>query len=495
MFNGRVVKKLARIEQAMLQARNYEEWQQLALEHDTLSRAEAWKASVDSEMYDANQISARYRRMKDCMEKDDYEELLFTLNEGIHGNMAGMGSARLYTRARFGTKKLIVDFVELIAAALHRLVEAPDSLISREHKLNFFRRASHCYGRSALSLSGGAGLIYFHHGVIDSLLEADLMPRVLSGASAGSWVCAQIGTLTDDELKGYFRDKRYDGRFFKAAELLKSRASATVASARDDMIDSFVGDMTFEEAYEHTGRHINISVAPHEKHQKSRLMNAMTSPNVTIRSAVKASSSPSGLAPPVQLEAKDSRGRLKAYLPGRRWVDGSTAEDLPFKRLARLYGVNHFIVSMINPAGLLYTMELNPKNEENLFRSMKRLYFTALKESVRNLRRWSGDQSLLGPMDFALGGLYQVLDQSYVGDINISLDLKHLRVRKLLYQYKNDAEIQEVYRAGQTAAWPKLEQIRMATLISNEIDACLEKLEVDAISRDGAALAFNHPIL
>jgi len=476
-------------------ARSYEEWRDIAGQLDEVSGANKWKASADSEYFDANQISARYRRMKDCMDKGNYEELLFTLNEGIHGNMAGMGSAQLYGHTRLGTKQLIVDFVELIASALRSLVDAPEAIISKEQKRNFFRRASHCYGRSALSLSGGAGLIYFHHGVVDALSAEDLLPRIISGSSAGSWMCAQIGTLSDSELKGYFSAKRYDGRFFKASELLRARSGQVVASARDDMIDSFVGDMSFEEAYEHTGRHINISIAPHEKHQKSRLMNAMTSPNVTIRSAVKASSSPSGLAPPVQLEAKDSRGRLKAYLPGRLWVDGSTADDLPFKRLARLYGVNHFVVSMINPAGLLYTLELNSKNQESLFRSAKRVYFTALKESVRNVRRWSAGNPLLSSMDLALGGLYQVLDQSYVGDINISLDLKHLRLRNLLYQYANDGEIQEVYRAGLEASWPKLEQIRMASLISKEIDACLESLEIDSIQQSGQAIALSHPIL
>ena len=73
--------------------------------------------------------------------------------------------------------------------------------------------------------------------------------------------------------------------------------------------------------------------------------------------------------------------------------------------------------------------------------------------------------------------------------------MQHLRLRKLLYQYRSDDEIQEVYRAGLTATWPKLEQVRMASLIGKEIDVCLEKLEVEAIQRDGARLAFNHPIL
>ncbi|AKH68703.1 putative esterase of the alpha-beta hydrolase superfamily [Spongiibacter sp. IMCC21906] len=495
MIKFPISSRWSRLESALATAGTYDEWRELAGQLDELSGANKWKASIDSEYFDANQISMRYRRMQDCLDNGDYEELLFTLNEGIHGNMAGMGSAALYSRARFGTKQLIVDFVELIASALRRLVDAPEAVISKEQKRNFFRRASHCYGRSALSLSGGAGLIYFHHGVVDALLAEDLLPRVISGASAGSWVCAQIGTLSDRELNGYFKNKRYDGRFFKFSELIRERSSQVVASARDDMIDSFVGDMSFEEAYEHTGRHINISIAPHEKHQKSRLMNAMTSPNVTIRSAVKASSSPSGLAPPVQLEAKDSRGRLKAYLPGRYWVDGSTADDLPFKRLARLYGVNHFIVSMINPAGLLANMEPGFSSQENIFRSVKRVYFSALKESVRNVRRFSSKTAITSSIDYMLSSFYQVLDQSYAGDIDITLSLKHLRLRNLLYQYANDGEIEAIYRGGLEASWPKLEQIRMASLISKEIDNCLERLEIDAIHQAGHDALLHHPLL
>ncbi len=74
---------LSRLESALASARNYEEWRELAGRLDEVSGANKWKASADSEHFDANQISARYRRMKDCLDKGDYEELLFTLNEGI----------------------------------------------------------------------------------------------------------------------------------------------------------------------------------------------------------------------------------------------------------------------------------------------------------------------------------------------------------------------------------------------------------------------------
>ena len=53
--------------------------------------------------------------------KHDYHGLLFTLNEGIHGNMGGMGNAALYHRAAFGTKQLIEDYVDEIVDALELL--------------------------------------------------------------------------------------------------------------------------------------------------------------------------------------------------------------------------------------------------------------------------------------------------------------------------------------------------------------------------------------
>lgn len=44
-----------------------------------------------------------------------------------------------------------------------------------------------------LRLSGGAYLGYYHMGVVNALFQEALLPRVLSGASAGSIMTAVIG--------------------------------------------------------------------------------------------------------------------------------------------------------------------------------------------------------------------------------------------------------------------------------------------------------------
>jgi TAG lipase / steryl ester hydrolase / phospholipase A2 / LPA acyltransferase len=51
----------------------------------------------------------------------------------------------------------------------------------------------------------------------------------------------------------------------------------------------------------------------------------------------------------VTLAARDRHGERQPYVPSRQWVDGSVTDDLPAKRLIRLYGVNHFITSQTNP--------------------------------------------------------------------------------------------------------------------------------------------------
>ena len=82
--------------------------------------------------------------------------MLYALNEGIHGNMGGMGKSVLYRQAKSGTKVLVEQYIQEIDDALRLLAELPDEVIPTQQKLDFFYRSNVCYGRSALMLSGGA---------------------------------------------------------------------------------------------------------------------------------------------------------------------------------------------------------------------------------------------------------------------------------------------------------------------------------------------------
>lgn len=68
----------------------------------------------------------------------------------------------------------------------------------REQVIDFFRRARAAYGRTALCLSGGSTMGAYHFGHIRGLLEAGVLPNIISGTSAGSVVGA--GTSTSPEI-------------------------------------------------------------------------------------------------------------------------------------------------------------------------------------------------------------------------------------------------------------------------------------------------------
>lgn len=97
----------------------------------------------------------------------------------------------------------ILSYHNVVCAALDFVCDAPvavgDAPIPTDARLAFFNETRHSYGRTALLLSGGAALGFYHVGVVRTLMNNNLMPRVLGGSSAGSIVCAMIGTRTDEE--------------------------------------------------------------------------------------------------------------------------------------------------------------------------------------------------------------------------------------------------------------------------------------------------------
>ncbi|MBK6286711.1 MAG: patatin-like phospholipase family protein [Gammaproteobacteria bacterium] len=201
-----------------------------------------------------------------------------------------------------------------------------------ERSVEFFQRASHCYGRSALMLSGGGTLGYFHLGVLKALIEQELCPTVISGASAGAFVAAIVGTRTDAEFLALFEDNY----LARALTMNSGKHQARLwQKNRIDMdlvkreMQRLIPDMTFLEAFRKTGRSINITVSPASVRQTSRLLNHIASPNVTVLSAVLASSALPGVFAPVQLEARNAAGKIRPHLPSRRWIDGSFSQDLP----------------------------------------------------------------------------------------------------------------------------------------------------------------------
>jgi TAG lipase/steryl ester hydrolase/phospholipase A2/LPA acyltransferase len=103
--------------------------------------------------------------------------------------------------------------------------------------------------------------------------------------------------------------------------------------------------MTFEEAYKKSGRIFCITLSSTTRKAPPVLMNHLTSPNVTIASAVLASAAVPFFIPPVRLQYKEN-GVIKEQVEA--FFDGSIKGDIPASELAELFNCRFFIVCQVN---------------------------------------------------------------------------------------------------------------------------------------------------
>ena len=175
-------------------------------------------------------------------------------------------------------------------------------VITAADKLSFFNETRHAFGRSALLLSGGATLGLYHAGVLKALHDNDLLPRVISGSSVGSIIVAMLGTRTDKEIEQMLLpgSTEITLNFFppnassvkrKVKRFLQSGVLMDIGILRE-CVKANVRHLTFQEAYDRSGRIINIVVSPSTgsgNQDTSRLLNYLTAPNVLVWSAALAS--------------------------------------------------------------------------------------------------------------------------------------------------------------------------------------------------------------
>ena len=90
-----------------------------------------------------------------------------------------------------------------------------------------------------------------------------------------------------------------------------------------------VGDFTFQEAFDRTGRILNIVVTPKNSTDPPRLLNYLTAPHVLVWSAAVASSSLPGVFEANKLMVKDADGTERfESAAGVHFKDGSMEADL-----------------------------------------------------------------------------------------------------------------------------------------------------------------------
>lgn len=364
--------KRHRLRRALRSTNNYEEWKEAAVTLDNYLGNGRWKDVDEYAYYDhatVHKVTSQLKHLRATAQKHDIgkgnedestgvklaalEELRILLEGCVKNNFVGIENPRLYSETYYGTKTLVQEFVDEAHACLKLVFDSPD--LSDEAKGNLFRHLDTNYGRTALCLSGGATFAYYHFGVVKALLDNGVLPEIITGTSGGALVAALVATRTDDELKQLLVPEL-------AYKITACRDGITTwaprwwrTGARFDTIDwaeqcSWFcrGSTTFREAYERTGRVLNVSCVPSDPHSPTILANYKSSPNCVIWSAVIASAAVPGILNPVVLMMKKPDGTLAPYSFGHKWKDGSLRTDIPLKALDVHFNASFPVVSQVS---------------------------------------------------------------------------------------------------------------------------------------------------
>ena len=457
---------------------SYAEWRQAALRLDTLTNKIKWKHKLECGLYDYKLIQSLLYKLREARLNEDYYYLLYLIRTNWVRNLGNMGNVNLYRHSYTGTKTLIDEYIDESRRCIEDLVNKSD--LDDGYLMGILQQTRRNIGRTALVLSGGGTFGLFHIGVLSTLFELDLLPRVISGSSAGAIVASilsvhhkeEIPSLLQEVLSKEFNIFKDDKRksesenfLIKISRFLKNGTWFNNEHLINTMI-SFLGDLTFREAYNRTGKILNITVSPASLFEQPRLLNNLTAPNVLIWSAVCASCSLPGIFPSSPLYEKDPKtGETRIWNGSSsvKFVDGSVDNDLPISRLSEMFNVDHIIACQVNIHVVPFLKlsvscvggEIEDEFNARLRQNLGKMYNFLSNEMIHILEIGSE----MGIATNALTKLRSVLSQQYSGDITILPDMGMLlRINELLSNPTRDFLLREITN-GARATWPKISVI------------------------------------
>ncbi|KAL2629731.1 hypothetical protein R1flu_014417 [Riccia fluitans] len=466
----------------MKSALTYDEWAHAA---SMLEKASPRKR--DSDLYDEDLVRAKLNELRLRRLEGGVEDILFCLRADLVRNLGNMCNPELH-KGRLTAPRLIQEYINEVRYHLRSVCETDSEEFSSEEKIAFIHETRHAFGRTALLLSGGAALGAFHLGVVRTLIEHRLLPRVVAGASVGSITCSFTATRTWTELQSFFDDPMPPMHFFESMGSIMSTAHRLLTKGAVHEIGQLqrkmrqlIGDLTFQEAYDLSGRVLGISVCSPRKHEPPRCLNYLTSPHVVIWSAVTASCAFPGLFEAQELMAKDRHGRLVPYHSptfgsvgpeelnsmNRQWRDGSLESDLPMVQLKELFNVNHFIVSQANPhiAPLLRLKEFTRAWGGDFAAKLAHITEMEVKHRCSQVLQ----------MGFGLGGLAKLFAQDWEGDVTIVMPATFAQFAKMI-QNPTPSELRKAVMQGRRSTWAKLSAIQANCGIELMLDECVSEL-------------------
>ncbi|EEP77873.1 conserved hypothetical protein [Uncinocarpus reesii 1704] len=471
-------------------ASNLHEWLRAAGALDNFEGNNEWKLLDESDEYDYTLVRDKLDDLERALSHKDFGAIIHNIRTSLGRDLANMTNPELYKHTYIGTKNLIDLYVTTATNAVSMVLDIAENLEfgieESRHLLEQLHATRQGFGRTALLLSGGATFGMNHTGVLKTLWQMRLLPRVISGSSAGSIVAGVICAHLDSEMPKIFLSfGSGDFSVFESGDEVENigrRLHRFLASGSffdvghlKKVMRSLLGNVTFLEAYNRTRRVLNITVSHANPHELPRLLNYITSPNVTIWSAIVTSCSAPMMFATSQLMAKDpTTGEVREWGDSLvQWIDGSVDSDLPMTRLAEMFNVNHFIVSQVNP----HVMPFVPPEEALLFAELSKrrqrsedssLDFAKelVKEEITSKARMLAEAGILPN---ALRKFASVMSQEYYGDINIFPEITYEVFPSMLRNPTPDFMLRACL-SGERATWPKLGRIRNHCAVEFALD-------------------------
>ena len=303
-------------------------------------------------------------------------------------------------------------------------------------------------------------------------------------------IAAIVCTRTDDELRRDL-DPEIISKYMRCFALPWSERVKNLAKNgnmfhysdwRELISWMTCGDMTFEEAYNKTGRIFCITLSATTKKAPPVILNYLSAPTVVIATAVIASAAVPGFVPPVRLQIKENGIIRDRGSHDQLYWDGSIEQDIPTLGLAEMLNCQFFIAAQCNPhivpffynckGGVGRPTRWSRGDREDAWRggfllSALELY---LKSDMKAKFQFLND------IESSVGFTSTLFTQRYEGSTTIVPQVCLKDYTQLFSDPKID-DLRRYIRGGRIAVYEHCAMIELHQLLADELDRCILQLE------------------